>query len=95
MRSELGSCPFCDREVETGSGRIDRPWSFRIRKPRFTEPSEFKLPRGASGGGDGLSDSGDPIELLATSIPEACVPWEAGTTRFRRLMTDFFIVTGL
>lgn len=23
VRSELGSCPFCGREVEIGSGRID------------------------------------------------------------------------
>lgn len=66
-----------------------------MRNPKFTDPSEFMLPRGASAGGEGLSDSGDPTELLATSIPEACVPWEAGTTRFRRLITDFFIVTGL
>lgn len=30
--------------------------------------------------------------LLATSVP--WFPCAAGTTRFRRLITDFFIVTG-
>jgi hypothetical protein len=61
----------------------------------LTDPSGLMLPRGAdSAGGDACSDSGDSIELLP-SIPEACVPCAAGTTRFRRLITDFFMVTGL
>jgi hypothetical protein len=35
------------------------------------------------------------MELLAASNPEAWVPCAAGTTRFLRLMTDFFMVSGL
>ncbi len=92
VRSELS--PFCPRLDWIGSGSKDRPWSSRRRNPRLTDPSGLMLPRGASSGGEGLSDSGDPIGLPAASTPEACIPWVAGTTRFRRLITDFFMVTG-
>lgn len=97
MRSEVASCcwPFCARLVDIGSGRRAR--SFRSRNPRFTDPSGLTVPRCSgmlSTVGDWRSDSGDPMELLATSMPDACVPCAAGTTRFRRLMTDFFMVTG-
>ena len=89
MRSEVGSCcPFCERI--DGSGSSPRPGSLRMRNPRFTDPSGFMLPR--SPGGDWRSGSGEPMELFATSI--AWEPCAAGTTRFRRLMIDFFIVTG-
>ena len=87
IRSELGNCCPCPRAA-VGSGRL------RSLNPRFTEPSGFMLPLCESAGGEPLSDSGDPIELLATSIPPICDPWAAGTTRFRLLITDFFIVTG-
>lgn len=47
-----------------------------------------------SGGGEACSDSGEPIDVLPPSM-EGAVPFAAtGTTRFRRFMTDFFIVTG-
>lgn len=53
MRSAAGSALlwFATRLVETGSGRRARPASFRIRNPRFTEPSGFKDPRWDSAGG--------------------------------------------
>lgn len=74
VRSELGSAwPFAARLVETGSGRRARPASFRIRNPRFTEPSGFMDPRWDwdSVGGLCRSESGEPIELFATSMPDA------------------------
>lgn len=46
MRSVLGSALwFAARLEETGSGRRARPASFRIRNPRFTDPSGFMDPR--------------------------------------------------
>lgn len=87
MRSGLGNCWRME-----GSGSRPWPWGFRNRKPRLIEPSGFVVPRSAGAGGEARSDSGEPMELLATSI--ACVPCAAGTTRFLRFMIDFFIVTG-
>jgi hypothetical protein len=72
VRSDIGSCCWPLRTVE-GSGSIARPCPLRRRNPRFTEPSGLMLPRGSGvpAGGDTPSDSGDPMELFAISIPDA------------------------
>ncbi len=67
------------------------------------DPSEFIVPReGGGGGGDGRSESecewecvGEAASVLVVVDEKPC-PWDwaAGTTRLRRLMIDFFIVTG-
>lgn len=77
--------------MDTGSGNIFRGCSSR-RNPRLIEPSWFTLPRWSdSRVGDCRSDSGDPMDVSAVL---AWASGPAGTTRFRRLMTDFFMVTG-
>lgn len=64
--------------------------SCRRRRPRLTEPSGFTDPRSLTSSGDGEFASTDSIGMLL-SCAASC---EAGMTRFLRLMTDFFIVTG-
>lgn len=52
VRSVLGIAVwFGARLEEMGSGRRARPASFRVRNPRFTEPSGFIDPRWVSAGG--------------------------------------------
>jgi hypothetical protein len=81
----------CGLLVDIGSGSNALP----CRNPRLTLPSGLMPPLpSASLGGDARSESGEPMELLATSRPDAWPICAAGTTRFRRLMTDFFMVTG-